>query len=52
MIPSGLGEFIMCNPALAVLAALALSGCASATRGWSENITVSTTPSKRSRPVS
>ncbi len=32
--------------ALAALAALALSGCASATRGWSENITVSTTPSE------
>jgi hypothetical protein len=28
------------------LAAVTLGGCASATRGWSENITVSTTPSE------
>jgi hypothetical protein len=36
----------MRNLGLAALTALALAGCASATRGWSENITVSTTPSE------
>jgi hypothetical protein len=36
----------MRNLGLAALAALSLAGCASATRGWSENITVSTTPSE------
>ena len=34
------------NLGLAALAAATLAGCASATRGWSENITVSTTPSE------
>lgn len=36
----------MRNLGLVALAALSLAGCASATRGWSENITVSTTPSE------
>ena len=36
----------MRNIAIVMLAALSLAGCASATRGWSENITVSTTPSE------